>query len=454
MLDIIMDTDSYKLSHFKQYPPKTTALRAYFEARTDGEDIRFFGLQYVLKKVFTGRVSALDVEQARDLSEAHGLPFPYEGWMKVVREYDGKIPLRIKAVPEGTVVPSHNVLFTVESTDPELFWMVTWFETILSRVWYPTTVATRSYDLKKFIREALEQTSDNPDAELGFKLHDFGARGATTAEAAGVGGMGHLINFLGTDTIEAILYAQRFYGAKDMPGFSIPASEHSTMTTWGRDGEVDAFRNMLKQFGKPGAIVACVSDSYNIYNAVESLWGEKLRQEVIDSGATLVVRPDSGDPLEMVLYCLDALGERFGYTVNDKGFKVLNHVRVIQGDGVNPDDIKRIIAAFIEEGWAMDNVAFGMGGGLLQKFDRDTHKFAYKVCEVEIEGEWLPVFKDPVGGGKKSKQGMLDLVYRNGNYITVDRRADEVPEASVMQVVYENGDILVDDTFEQIRARA
>ncbi|MGH0054543.1 MAG: nicotinate phosphoribosyltransferase, partial [Sphaerochaetaceae bacterium] len=395
MTNIILDTDSYKFSHFKQYPPNTTALRAYFEARTEGEDIRFFGLQYILKTHLTKQVTMEDVEEANELAAAHGVPFPYEGWKRVVEEHNGYLPVRIKAVPEGTVVTSGNVLFTVESTDPELFWLTTWIETVWSRVWYPTTVATRSYDLYKFINKKLEETADDPEAEIGFKLHDFGSRGASSAETAGIGGLSHLVNFVGTDTVAALVTARKYYGS-DIAGFSIPAAEHSTITSWGREGEVDAFRNMLTQFAKPGALLAVVSDSWDIYNAVENLWGEELRQEVIDSGAIVVVRPDSGDPLEQVVKALKGLEEKFGTTMNSKGFKVLNNVRVIQGDGVNPDTIKYILNHITMRGWSASNIAFGMGAELLQKVNRDTHKFAYKVCEAEVDGEWRPVFKQPV----------------------------------------------------------
>lgn len=452
--NIILDTDSYKTSHFLQYPADTTALRAYFEARTDGEEIRFFGLQYILKKVFETEITMDMVEEAKEVVEAHGLPFPYEGWKRVVEVHNGKLPLHIRAVPEGTVVPSNNVLFMVESTDPELPWLVTWMETVLVRVWYPTTVATRSYDLRKFMQAALEQTSDNPEEELPFKLHDFGSRGVSSSETAGIGGMGHLINFLGTDTIEALMYARRYYGA-DMAGFSIPASEHSTMTTWGDDGEVDAMRNMIEQFGG-GDIFACVSDSYDIYNAVENIWGDQLKQEVIDMPAMLVVRPDSGDPFDMVMYCVETLGEKFGYTTNSKGYKVLNNVRVIQGDGVDPIDIKRIISGLIDRGWAMDNIAFGMGGGLLQRMNRDTHKFAYKVCEAKIDGEWVPVYKEPVGQADKvSKAGNLDLVKERvpegeQPYRTINRRTDDRGLPSELVTVYHDGFLTTDWTWDQV----
>lgn len=457
MTNIILDTDSYKFSHFKQYPPNTTALRAYFEARSDNEDIRFFGLQYILKTHLTKQVTLEDVEQAKELADAHGVPFPYEGWRRVVEVHDGYIPVRIRAVPEGTVVPSGNVLFTVESTDPELYWVTTWIETVLSRVWYPTTVATRSYHVYKFIYDMLEETADDADAEIGFKLHDFGSRGASSAESAGIGGLAHLVNFLGTDTVQALVFGQKYYGC-DMAGFSIPAAEHSTITAWGRDGELDAFRNMLTQFGQPGALVAVVSDSWDIYNAVENLWGEQLRQEVIDSGAIVVVRPDSGVPVLQVMSALRTLGDKFGYTINTKGYKVLNNVRVIQGDGVSPQAIEEILTTMQANGWSASNVAFGMGAELLQKVNRDTHKFAYKVCEAEVDGEWRPVYKQPVTSSiKVSKAGRLDLVRNGDKWLTVDRNAgnwDAAPHLpSELVTVFENGQLLVDDTLDQIRKR-
>lgn len=456
MHDVLTDVDSYKLSHFKQYPPGTEGLRAYFEARTVDEEIVFFGLQYIIDQLLQTPVTETDVLYANNLAKQHGCPFPLEGWMRVVREHDGLLPLRIRAAPEGTVVPSGNALFTVESTDPALFWLVTWVETALSRVWYSSTVATRSRDLRKFMQQALEESSDAPAEELPFKLHDFGSRGVSSAESAVIGGMAHLVSFMGTDTFSALAAAMVHYHC-EVPGFSIPASEHSTITSWGRDGEVDAYRNMLQQFGEPGAIVACVSDSYDIFNAVENLWGYELRQEVIDSGATLVVRPDSGDPQQMVLYCLAALGDAFGYSRNSKGYKVLNNVRVIQGDGVNPHDIRNIIGALMEDGWSLDNVAFGMGGGLLQRMDRDTHKFAFKVCEALIDGEWVPVSKSPVGShSKRSKAGKLELMRDDdGVYHTVDTSADTpVTGDLVFNDVYVNGTVTYRNNFDEVRARA
>lgn len=452
----ILDTDSYKASHFLQYPPGLSKLFSYLESRGGRYPAtRFFGLQYILKRYLTRPVTREMVDEARDLITAHGEPFPYEGWVRVVDVHGGRLPLEIRAVPEGTLVPNHNVLMSVTSTDPELPWLVGWFETTLMRVWYPTTVATQSYYLREIIRAALEQTCDDPQAELPFKLHDFGSRGVSSRESAGIGGLAHLTNFQGSDTMEALRVGRNFYHA-DLAGYSIPAAEHSTVTSWGKAHELDAYRHILHSFGQPGKVFAVVSDSYDLKNAINEFWGTALRDEVLASGATLVVRPDSGDPPAMVRLAVRALAAKFGTTVNGKGFKVLRGVRVIQGDGIDEESIREILAAVIGDGFSAENVAFGMGGALLQKVDRDTQKFAYKASAAIVDGQYRPIYKDPVTDpGKRSKDGVLDLVLEDGRmetkqYTTFDT---DFP-GSLMRTVYRNGELLVDDTLDDVRGRA
>jgi nicotinamide phosphoribosyltransferase len=459
--NLILCTDSYKTSHYLQYPPGTDALFSYVEARSKGlgKDLTvFFGLQAILKEYLAWPITFHDIEQAEIVCKLHGVPFNTMGWLRILKEHNGYMPVRIRAVPEGTVVPTGNVLMTVESTDPELPWVGSFLETLLLRVWYPTTVATRSYLAKQVIKAALEKSADNLDG-LPFKLHDFGARGVSSGESAALGGMGHLVNFMGTDTMEALLAAQEFYDC-DMAGFSIPAAEHSTITSWGRGpgNEVDAYRNMIKQYGKPGAIYAVVSDSYNIYNAVDLQWGVALHDEVVASGATLVIRPDSGDPVTLLPELARIIEKRFGCTTNSKGYKVFNHVRMIQGDGIDsPERINAILNFFMAAGYSADNLAFGMGGGLLQKCDRDTFSFAMKCSAARVNGEWRDVYKDPVGdSGKKSKKGMLDLIqYEDGTFKTVRENEIDIecgPD-SALHVVYENGQFFNETTLDEIRKR-
>ncbi|MDL1896745.1 nicotinate phosphoribosyltransferase [Anaerolineae bacterium CFX7] len=454
MDNLILDTDSYKASHFLQYPPGMTAMFSYIESRGGRYDRTvFFGLQYILKKYMTQRVTLEMVNEADAFLRAHGEPFPREGWEYIARDLRGCLPLKIRAVPEGSVVPTHNVLATIESTDPRVYWVVGWLETQLMRVWYPITVATQSYFIKQEILAALEKSADDPQSEIAFKLHDFGSRGVSSRESAEIGGMSHLVNFMGSDTIAGVWAANHYYHSA-MAAFSIPAAEHSTITAWGKKREVDAYRNMLNQFAKPGAVLACVSDSYDLENAVQNLWGSALRDQVIASGATLVVRPDSGDPPTIVRRTLERLDAAFGHTLNAKGYRVLNHVRVIQGDGINQNSIRAILQNALDGGYSATNLTFGMGGALLQQLNRDTQKFAMKLSAVVINGRALPAYKDPVTDpAKKSKAGRLDLIQTADGYATITLPDAEPDARSALRAVFENGELLLDETLDAVRAR-
>lgn len=451
MSNIILNTDSYKYSQYAQYPKGTEFVYSYIESRGGEYDSTlFFGAQAFVKEYLMKPVTMADIDEAEPVVTAHGEPFYREGWKYIVDVYNGYLPVIIKAAPEGLVLPVGSVLLTIENTDPKCYWLTSFLETALLRaVWYPTTVATNSYRCKQLILSHLEDTGDV--SSIDFKLHDFGARGVSSLESAGLGGSAHLINFLGTDTVTGLLYARKYYNA-DMAGFSIPAMEHSTVTSWGRENEVEAYRNMLRTYGKPGALLACVSDSYDIYEACK-MWGTELKQEVLDSGATVVIRPDSGDPATVVLKCVQILDEYFGSEQNEKGYYVLNNVRIMQGDGINLESINDILETLAADGYSADNVAFGMGGGLLQHVNRDTFKFAMKCSAARINNEWVDVFKDPItDSGKRSKKGRVTLFQdKNGNYFS-DREDAEGRE--VLQPIYLDGALLRDMTFEEVRANA
>lgn len=457
--NLILKTDSYKFSHPFQFPKGMTYMHNYLESRGgDYPATVFFGLQYILKKHFSRPITVEDVLEAEEFCKLHGVPFHKEGWMYIATQLKGNLPLKIRAVPEGTLVPNHNVLMTIESTDPKVAWLPGHMETILMQIWYPITVATRSYYVRQIILDSLQRTADAPEQEIEFKHHSFGYRGVSSCESAGIGGSAELLFSKGTDTVAGILCAMEYYHA-EMCGFSIPAAEHSTITSYGKDHEVDAYRNMLTQFGKPGAIFAVVSDSFNIFNACEHLWGETLREEVIASGAIVVIRPDSGDPVEVVAKCLHLLENKFGSIINTKGFKVLNNVRLIQGDGINIKSIQQILDRINDEGYSTSNIAFGQGGGSLQKLDRDTFKMAIKCSYVEVDGQGREVFKQPITDAmKNSKSGRLDLIQsRDYDYyqtVELSDRGELYHPWSVMQPVYENGNLLVNENFDTIRTRA
>ncbi len=458
-MNFLLRTDSYKFTHWKQYPPRTARIYSYFESRGGMfSNTVFFGLQYYLKAYLQGaRFTLADIDEADEFCRQHfGSPlFNRAGWTRMYEKHSGRLPVRIKAVPEGTPVQTHNVLISIENTDPEFPWLPNYLETMLVKVWYPITVATLSREIKKIIKGFLERTGD--PSLLPFKLHDFGYRGVSSEETAGLGAAAHLLNFRGTDTVAGIVLLRDYYRAQGMSGFSIPASEHSTITAWGKEHEADAFRNMLTAF--PDGLVACVSDSYDIYHACEKLWGELLKPDVVHRNGTLVIRPDSGDPIQVLPRVFEILGAKFGYVTNAKGYRVLPpFVRVIQGDGVNMFTIQNMLLQLAKfHGWSADNIAFGMGGALLQQLNRDTQKFAFKCSAAEIGGAWSPVYKTPVTDpGKNSKYGRLVLTEpRPGEFHTIENVQDDSRASEDrLVVVFENGELTADYDLDSIRQRA
>jgi nicotinamide phosphoribosyltransferase len=379
-----------------------------------------------------------------------------------VEKHNGRLPVRINAVPEGTVVPVNNVLMTIENTDPQCFWLSNFLETLLMQVWYPCTVATVSREVRKIVEEYFEETAaDASKPAIDFVLNDFGFRGASSVESAGIGGAAHLINFLGSDTLMGSVLAQRYYETQRVWGLSVPATEHSVVTLLGEEGELEIFKHILKTF--PTGIVACVSDSFDIFRACSDYWGTELKDLVLSRDGVLVIRPDSGDPVFTLLRVFDILLTKFGYTINEKGYKVLPpQVRVLQGDGINVQSIRSIYGALKVNGISAENLVLGMGGALLQKVDRDTQKFAFKCSYAEVNGKPVDVQKHPVEvdshgklvqSFKKSKAGQLKLIRTDAGYQTVRKETSPGYEDQLI-TVFENGEIINTVNFEEIRERA
>jgi nicotinamide phosphoribosyltransferase len=275
-----------------------------------------------------------------------------------------------------------------------------------------------------------------------------------------LGSLANLVNFSGTDSMTALVAASRWYGMdKQMAAFSIPAAEHSTMTAWGRDGETAAFANMIEQFGGPDKAFSVVSDSYDLWNAIDNIWGDELKEAVENMGGTLVIRPDSGEPTKVVREALERLAVKFGTTINSKGYKVLpDYVRIIQGDGINAQSLGKIINAVMDAGFSAENITFGMGGGLLQQVNRDTMSWAMKASAICIDGKWIDIYKDPVTShSKRSKKGRLALIEDSSGQlktITVDELDNLDNSAqSLLRDVYVDGKLLIDDTLTTIRER-
>ena len=455
-MSIITDVDSYKVGMFLQYPPKTEYVSSYIESRgsddPDYDESVFFGIQYWIKEYLMKPVTIEDLDEAKEVFELHGEPFPYDGWKYIIDEYDGFLPLTIEAVQEGSILPLSNVLAQVVNTDPKCYWLTTWVETSLLRtIWYATTVATNSRTIKKELKKFYDKSGSVQG--LDFKLHDFGSRGVSSKESAGIGGLAHLVNFMGTDTIESVMFGRKYYNI-DMAGFSIPASEHSTITTWGKDNENKAFENMLNQF-TDYPIIACVSDSYNIYNAVDEMWGKEFKDRILNGNQTLVIRPDSGNPLTVPIIVIEKLMDKFGYSMNNKGYRTLpDNIRVIQGDGITKNSIKDILTNMDAHKLSLDNLAFGMGSGMLQQVNRDTLKFAMKASAICIDGKWSDVWKDPIEGGKQSKRGILGLYHNENTEWQTERKIEFSDPFNGLKLVYINGISYLNDNFESIRNRA
>ena len=476
--NFIRRSDSYKYTHWQQYPPGTTHLYAYMESRGGRfPDTVFFGLQYYLLEYLSGRVICREmIDDAEQFCNRHfgAKVFNRTMWQHILTEHDGRLPLRIRAVPEGTVVPVGNVLMTVENTDPICYSLTNFVETMLLKTWYPITVATQSRAIKALILRYLEDTGD--PKLIDFKLHDFGYRGVSSEESAAIGAAAHLVNFKGSDTVIGVGLLEDYYDAlpsldlasagmlpKDFPrhgslqepcaAYSIPAAEHSTISSWGEERELDAYRNMLEKF--PDGLVAVVSDTWDIFRAVEKIW-PALKNEVLARNGVLVIRPDSGAPKDIVLEVCQKLAERFGAEQNAKGYEVLHpKVRVIQGDGINLFSIEEILENLKRSFFSADNVAFGMGGALLQQVNRDTQKFAFKASCVTIDGVDHDVWKKPVTDStKSSKPGRLALVHKeDGTWETRKDPLGNYPNDQLV-TVFENGQVTKHWTLPEIRARA
>ncbi len=495
----IVDTDSYKVSHWRQYPEGTEYVSSYIEARSSryakalGDEYnfaQFFGLQPFLTECLAQPVTQEDVDLAELLFEMHGEPFNREGWQYIVDVHGGRLPIEVRALPEGTVAKTSNALVEIINTDPKCYWLTSYIEPALLRaVWYPTTVSTKSRVLKEICRANLQETAENPDAGLDFMLHDFGARGVSSLESSGLGGMAHLVNFMGTDTVMGMLAALGHYNpafeeklkgdpanakramiellrdmkdrGETLPAFSVEASEHSTMTIKGRDGEADQIKALIDR-AKTGRIVSIVSDSYDYFAAIENLYGDKFKDDIVEvgkNGGRVVIRPDSGDPVEVVVRTLEILEEKFGVTVNAKGYKVLPpYIRVLQGDGIDLMSMEGLLSEVKARGFSVENVVCGMGGGLLQKPTRDDLNFAQKASAARIKGVWHDVYKDPITADaafvKKSKRGRLSTVWDGVAFKTIRTSELAAGEKDAMVPVFRDGKVLVKTDFTTVRETA
>lgn len=469
--DILWLTDSYKPTHWLQLPDNTTEIEAYFESRGGKtKDTVFFGLQAILKKYFVGQqVHASSVNEMRDFCREHFMGhdyFNYKGWMHIAEEHGGRLPLEISAVPEGSVIPTGNILMKYKNTCQhdsadrsirKCAWLTTYMESLGVHVWFPSSVATLTREFKKAISHYVLLSGGKP-SDVEFMLQNFNFRGSQVVDAARVSGSAHLLNFMGTDTMVGIRQLMKYYGVRKMPGFSVFATEHSCICAYGQTNEAEAtgYRRFINA-ADDDAIVAVVSDYRDIAYAVDHIWGETLRDEVKARKGKLVIRPDSGHPPTIVRQCINTLGQRFGFTTNSEGYRELLNVGLLQGDGVNLDMVHDIYMPIVAEKWAATNVALGAGIGICD-VNRDTWKYKFMESSVVIDGQRHDVFKAPkTDSGKRSKKGRLVLIKTSEGYRTVqedDLGVGDPLKQNNLRPVFRDGDLLVDEHFDDIRPRA
>ena len=458
--NICLLTDSYKVTHHYFYPEGTEKIYSYLESRVGSEFNKtiFYGLQYIIKKYLEGQVvSEEKIDQADALIASHigeGI-FNRDGWEYILDKHDGMLPVEIKAVPEGTPVDVSNVLMSVENTDRKSFWLVNYLESLLLQVWYPSTVATLSAEVRKLSNFYLDVTGSSKE-NLDFMLHDFGYRGASSTESAMLSGSAHLLSFSGTDTIPALTVPENYYNDSQLYGFSVQATEHSVMTALGEVGEMSQILNVIEK-AKDG-VLSMVIDSYNYRNFLTEAGksGGELNEAILNfldgEGNKVVFRPDSGEPVSTTIDCLNLLSDGFGSHLTDEGYKVFDlNIGLLWGEGLNYQKIRDILFAMKSNGWAAQNIIFGMGGGLHTAVNRDTQRNAFKCSAQFRDGKWHDIFKNPLDSSKKSKTGRFKLIKDNNSFKTVPIDADG---DDYLKTVFRDGELLIDEKFSDIKSRA
>lgn len=472
--NLALNTDSYKTSHWLQLPPGTTTMYSYGESR--GSDQGYtkvvqWGMLAILKKFFLKPITTLDVKRAKRFVDRHIKPgvFNYDGWMYIVEQHGGKLPLHIRALREGSVIPLRNVMFSVEATDERCAWLGSYFEPLMLQLWYSSTVASIAFQIRETLEEFFDDTVDDDRREqIAFKLHDFGFRGAAAPQAAEIGGGGHLLSFLGSDNMRAIAGLYDFYNLDEeddnsMPAFSVIASEHSTMcanSDADRRDDAGALEKMVQILEEHKSIVSAVADTYDVFRFVERVCSPTYQKRIRESGGTLVVRPDSGDPTVIPVTILEMLLDGYGYTMNSKGYKVLpDCIRVLQGDGINGNTIRVILEKLKDLKISAENIVFGMGGALLQHCDRDWFKFAMKGSSITINGKQSDLYKDPITDAvKRSKRGRVTTFLDQSNQYFSDRLELQNTNTKIvdqMITFYKDGVLNeeADESFTVIRER-
>ena len=481
--------DGYKFSHRAQYPDNTTYVYSNWTprgSRVEGQtEETFFGLQYFLQKYlieewnekfFNKPEEEVVAKYARRLNSYLG-PGNNVG-TDHIRDLHrlGYLPLEFKAIPEGTKVPMRVPTMTVENTLPEFFWLTNYFETLLScEMWLPCTSATTArYFRDELIKGAV--ATGSPVEFVDWQGHDFSMRGMEGVEAAALSSAGHLLYFTGTDTVPALDLIEDYYGVPEgyLIGGSVPATEHSVACSWAGDctgkivDESSYFNHLLDIY--PTGIVSAVSDTYNLWNVL-TVTLPKLRDRIMPRNGKLVIRPDSGDPVDIICGdpkapsdspefkgVIELLWDVFGGTKTSTGHKSLDqHIGCIYGDSITKDRARAIWSRLAAKGFASANIVFGIGSFTYQFVTRDTLGHAMKATHATINGNGINIFKTPItdNGLKNSAKGRLSVMRdANGDIKLIEMATLDQEAHSMLRLVWKNGQFVVKETYDIIRARA
>jgi nicotinamide phosphoribosyltransferase len=472
----LMLIDGYKLDHRRQYPEGTEYVYSNWtprESRVANQDkVIFLGLQYFLQKYLEEDIHKYFFERRKDriLSEYKTFMDNYLGPNNVGVEHIaelwelGYIPLVFKALPEGTAVPLRVPMLTVENTHPDFFWLVNYFETLMSScLWMPSTSATAAWRMRKTL-DSYAMFTDSPPEFVDWQGHDFSMRGMAGPEAAMLSGLGHLAFFSGTDTIPAIELIDNYYPSwadnvclePYAIGGSVPATEHSVMCAGGKESELETFSRLLDLY--PSGIVSVVSDTWDLWHVLTSIL-PALKDKIVSRDGKIVIRPDSGDPADIVCGdpkavpgspaykgVIQLLDEVFGHTSTTTGHKLVNsHVGCIYGDSITHDRAHEILWRLDRKGYASANMVFGVGSYTYQYVTRDTYGFAMKATWAQINGEAVDMFKQPAtdSGMKNSAKGRLAVLRDERGELTLVNQATPEQEAqSLLRPVWSNGNFV------------
>ncbi|MCL5245626.1 nicotinate phosphoribosyltransferase [Cellulophaga sp. 20_2_10] len=477
----LLYTDGYKVDHRRQYPEGTTLVYSNWTPRKSRieaiDEIVFFGLQYFIKKYIIEDFNAnffgkpkeeIAKKYSRRINNYLGENAVGIAHIEALHDL-GYLPMVIKALPEGSSVPIRVPMMTMYNTLPEFFWLTNYFETILSTtIWMPCTSATIAKQYRGILDKYADETSSTPEF-VDWQGHDFSMRGIAGMEAAVMSASAHLLSFSGTDTIPCIDFLEEYYNANsdtELIGGSVAATEHSVMCMGTNTGEEETFKRLITEV-YPNGIVSIVSDTWDLWKVLTE-YLPNLKEEVLARDGKVVIRPDSGDPADIICGnpngktaeekkgVIELLWEIFGGKTNDKGYKELDsHIGAIYGDSITTDRATDICERLKQKGFASTNVVLGIGSFTYQYNTRDTFGFAMKATYGEVNGEGREIFKDPItdDGTKKSAKGLLKVEKKNGVFTLTDSVSWDEEKTGELKVVFKDGKLLVDDSLQNIRNR-